>query len=145
MKNFPRCARLRVSVRRLETTDYKSQNFEIWTESCRLQTTCLVVSRQHPADLVVLKCSIICVCFLFTKFWEFVRKAPAMKCGYSVLLLVSGWLSSTYVCFKYILPLVSPRFDDALYNLSFQRHFIVHIFFATSRTLHAIFKRNQVC
>ena len=53
MNNFPRCARLRVSVRRLETTDYKSQNFEIWTESCRLQTTCLVVSRQHPAGLVV--------------------------------------------------------------------------------------------
>ena len=52
MKNFPRCARLRVSVRRLETRDYKSQNFEIGSESCRLQTTCLVVSRLLPADLV---------------------------------------------------------------------------------------------
>ena len=52
MKNFPRCARLRVSVRRLETRDYKSQNFEIWSESCRLQTTCLVVSRLLAAGLV---------------------------------------------------------------------------------------------
>ena len=52
MKNFPRCARLRVSVRRLETRDYKSQNFEIWSESCRLQTTCLVVSRLLPGTLV---------------------------------------------------------------------------------------------
>ena len=28
MNNFPRCARLRVSVRRLETRDYKSQNLK---------------------------------------------------------------------------------------------------------------------
>ena len=53
MKKFPRCARLRISVCRLETRDYKAQNFEISFESCRLQTTCLVVSRQHPAGHVV--------------------------------------------------------------------------------------------
>ena len=39
----------------------------------------------------------------------------------------------SFEMFKY-LPLLSPRFDDALYNLSFQCNFIVHIFFATSRT-----------
>ena len=52
MKKFSRCARLRVSVRRLETRDYKSHNFEIWSEICRLQTTCLVVSRLLAAPLV---------------------------------------------------------------------------------------------